>query len=76
MSRIEDLGDDHAVQKGELDPGPLVVAVRPWLERSWRQRLIEFRPFRPDFRGKLDDLQLGADRLSASATNMRNGKRR
>jgi len=53
MSRVVTTGDDHEVQKGELDPGPLVVAVRPWLERCWRQRLIEFRPFRPDFRGKL-----------------------
>ena len=65
MSRIVTTGDDHEVQKGELDPGPLVVAIRSWLERSRRQRLSEFRPLRPDFAEILDDLRLGADRLSA-----------
>ena len=53
MSRIETTGDEHEVQESELDPWPLVVAVRPWLERRRRQRLIEFRPFRPVFRQKL-----------------------
>ena len=49
MSRRETTGDDHEVQESELDPGPLVLAIRSWLERSRRQRLNEFRPFRPDF---------------------------
>ena len=53
MSRIVSTGDDHEVQKGELDAWPLVVAVRPGLEWRRRHRLNEFRPFRPDFRGKL-----------------------
>jgi hypothetical protein len=53
MSRIVTTGDDHEVQKSELDPWALVVAIRPWLERCWRNWLIEFRPFRPDFCGNL-----------------------
>jgi hypothetical protein len=69
MSRRMTTGDDHEVQKGEPDAWPLVVAVRPWLERRWRHRLIEFRPFTADFSGISDDLRLGADRLSASALN-------
>ena len=41
-SRIVTTGDEHEVQKGELDPWPLVVAFRLRLERRRRQRLIEF----------------------------------
>jgi len=67
MSRIVTTGDDHEEQESELDPGPLVVAVRQRLERCRRQRLSDFRSLRPDYRRKLDDLRLGADRLSACA---------
>jgi len=58
-------GDDHEVQKSDRYPWPLVVAVRPWLERCWRQRLIEFRLISAEFSRIFDDLRLGADRLSA-----------
>jgi hypothetical protein len=68
MSRFETTGDDHEVQKGERWPWAPELASGLWLGRRWRQRLIELRPFRPDFRRKLDDLRLGADRLSVCAT--------
>ena len=45
-------GDDHEEQETDRYPWPLVVAIRPWLERWRRQRLTEFRPFRPVFRQK------------------------
>jgi len=64
-SRIEFTGDDDEVQKGELDAWPLVVAVRPGLERSRRHGLNDFRPFSAGFSRKFDDLRLGVDRLSA-----------
>jgi len=52
-SRVKTTGDDHEVQKGEREPRAPQLASWPWLERRWRQRLIEIRPFRPDFRGNL-----------------------
>jgi len=53
MSRIVTTGDDHEVQESDFCAWSLVVAVRPWLERRRRHRLIEFRPPRPDFCGNL-----------------------
>jgi len=53
MSRIVTTGDDHEVQESDFCAWSLVVAVRPWLERRRRHRLIEFRPLRPDFCGNL-----------------------
>jgi len=53
MSRIVTTGDDHEVQESDFGTWPLVVAVRPWLQRCRRNWLIEFRPFRPDFCGNL-----------------------
>jgi hypothetical protein len=37
-------GDDHEVQESEPYSWPLELAVRSWLERRGRQRLIELRP--------------------------------
>ena len=74
MSRIVTTGDDHEVQKGEHDPRPLVLAVRPWLERCRRHWLNEFRPEKAGFSRKLDDLRLGVDRLSASGAVANQGR--
>jgi hypothetical protein len=67
MSRILTTGDDHEVQKGERWPWAPELASGLWLGRRWRQRLIGIRPNKPDFRRIMDDLRLGADRLSACA---------
>jgi len=66
MSRHLTTGDDHEVQEGASDPWTLELALGLWLERRWRDWLIEFRPFSADFSGISDDLRLGADRLFAS----------
>jgi hypothetical protein len=43
VSRLLTTGDDHEEQESDSDPRwPLVLAVRPWLEWGWRQRLIKF----------------------------------
>ena len=62
-------GDEHEVQEGDCGAWPPELASRLRLERRRRQRLIDFRPFGPDFCRKLDDLRLGVDRLSASASD-------
>ena len=53
MSRVVTTGDDHEVQKGEHGPWASELASRLRLGFRRRQRLTEFRPFRPDFRGNL-----------------------
>ena len=66
MSRRETTGDDHEEQESTPDPRSLVVADWLRLERRRQHWLIEIRPFSAEFGGILDDLLLGADRLSAS----------
>ena len=65
MSRRERQGTIDEVQECTSDPGSVVVAFWLRLGIRRRQRLIEFRPFRPVFSQILDDLRLGADRLLA-----------
>jgi len=42
-------GDDHEVQKGDCGPWVPELAYGLRLERCWRQRLTEFRPFSAKF---------------------------